>query len=75
LNAAHNDDSLNLLGESINTLKKYMVKDVSKEVCLEVNSKRAKYTLMSHRQSAGKNHKNHRSCKELMKFKYLGKTA
>jgi hypothetical protein len=38
LNAAHNDDSLNLLGENINTLKKYMVKDVSKEVCLEVTS-------------------------------------
>jgi hypothetical protein len=47
---------LNLLGESIDTIKKTTVTsiDTSKKADLEINMERTKYMLWSHHQNAGK---------------------
>jgi hypothetical protein len=47
-------DHVNIVGENIDTIKKKAetVLDASKEVSLEVNPEKTKYTLMSHCQKA-----------------------
>jgi hypothetical protein len=48
-------DDVNLLGENINITRKNAeaLLDASKEIGLEVNSEKTKYTFMSHHQTAG----------------------
>jgi hypothetical protein len=49
----------NLLGDNINTIKNIeALTDASKVVGLKVNAEETKYVLISHHQSAGKNHKD-----------------
>jgi hypothetical protein len=52
------DDDVNLLGDNIDTIKKNTEALIgySKEVGLEVNAEKTKYTLLSRHQNAGKNH-------------------
>jgi hypothetical protein len=51
-------DGVNLLGDNIDTLKKNteILMDGNKEVGLEVNAKKTKYTLLSRHQNAGQKH-------------------
>jgi hypothetical protein len=51
-------DHVNLLGDNADTMKKNTetLIDTSKEVGLEVNTKKTKYMLLSHHQCAGQNH-------------------
>jgi hypothetical protein len=61
------------------TTKKTMeaLLDASKEVGLEVNPEKTKYTLMSHSQKIGQNHSvntANKSSEDVAKFKYLGTT-
>jgi hypothetical protein len=51
-------DDADLLGGNIDTIKENGVTliDASKEVSLEVNTEKTKYTLLSHHQNAGQNH-------------------
>jgi hypothetical protein len=58
-----------------NTIKKntQTLIDASKEVCLEVNTEKTKYMLLSRQQNAGKNHDNRRF-ENVAQFKYLGTT-
>jgi ribosomal protein S2 len=69
---------LGLLGD-IDTIKKNMetLIDSSKEVGLEVNTKKTKYMLLSHHQNAGQNHDMviaNRCFENVAKFRYLGTT-
>jgi hypothetical protein len=51
-------DDVNLLGESISTIKENaeIILSGSEESCIEINSEKTKYVVMSHEQNAGKNH-------------------
>jgi hypothetical protein len=51
-------DDVNLLEDNTNTMKKHVeaLIDTNKEVCLEVNTEKTKYMLLSHHQNAGQNH-------------------
>jgi hypothetical protein len=69
---------VNLLRDNIDTIKKNMetLIDASKEIGLEVNTERAKYTLLSRQQNAGHNHdirKADRCFENMAKFRYLSK--
>jgi hypothetical protein len=60
--------------ESIETL---LVFHASKEICLEVNTEKTKYMLMSRHQNSGQNHNiktAHRSFENVAKVTYLGTT-
>jgi hypothetical protein len=50
-------NDVNLLGDNIDTTKKNTetLIDASKEVGLEMNVEKTKYTLLSHHQNAGQN--------------------
>jgi hypothetical protein len=50
-------DDVNLLGDSIDTIKKNteILMDASKEIGLEMNVKKTKYMLLSHQQNTGLN--------------------
>jgi len=51
-------DDVNLLGESISTIKENAeaLLSGSEEICIEINAEKTKYVVMSHEQNAGKNH-------------------
>jgi hypothetical protein len=70
---------VNLLGDNINTIKKntQTLIDARKEVGLEVNKEKTKYTLLSRRQNAGQNHDikiGNRYFENVEQFRYLGTT-
>jgi hypothetical protein len=50
-------DDVNLLGESISTIKENAetLLSGSEEICIEINAEKTKYVVMSHEQNAGKN--------------------
>jgi ribosomal protein S2 len=71
---------VNLLGDSIDTIKKSTetLIDASKEVDLEVNTKKTKYMSLSCHQNAGRTHdiKMANRCSEnVALFRYLGMTV
>jgi hypothetical protein len=75
-------DDVNLLGDNIHvdTIKKNtkISIDTSKEVGLEVNTEKRKYTLLSCHQNAGKNHHikiAHRCFENVEQFRYLKMTV
>jgi hypothetical protein len=53
-------DDVNQLGDNIDTIKRntQTLIDASKEIGLEVNTEKTKYTLLSRHQNAGQNHEN-----------------
>jgi hypothetical protein len=71
--------NVNLLGDNINTIKKNTSSnDASKEVGLEVNTRKGEYMLVFHHQNAGQNHNikiASRSFVNVAKFRYLGMIA
>jgi hypothetical protein len=72
-------DDVNLLGDSVDTIKKntQTLTDTSKEVGLEVNTKKTMYMLLSRHQNAGRNHDikiGNRCFKNVAQFRYLGTT-
>jgi hypothetical protein len=72
-------DDVNLLGDNIDAIKKNMetLIDASKEVGLEVNTKKTKYMLLSRHQNAGESYDikiANRCFENVTKFRYLGTT-
>jgi hypothetical protein len=74
-------DYVNLLGDNIDTIKKttQTLIDASKEVGLEVHTKKTKYEylLLSRQQNAGENRDikiGNRCFENVAKFRYLGTT-
>jgi hypothetical protein len=70
----------NLLGENIDAIQEHngTFNEVSKRVCLEVNSEKIRYMLLCHRQNAGQNHDTkleYVSFENVAQFKYLGMTV
>ncbi|PNF29998.1 hypothetical protein B7P43_G06210 [Cryptotermes secundus] len=58
-----------------NTKKTHKRVDASKEVCLEVNTEKTKYMLLSRHQNAGQNHDikiGNRCFENVAQFRYLG---
>jgi hypothetical protein len=81
LNGTHqllvNSGDVNLLGDKIDTIKKYTETsiDASKEVGLEVNTGKTKCMLLSRHQNAGQNHDikmAKTSFENVARFKCLG---
>jgi hypothetical protein len=73
-------DDVNLLGDNIDTVKKYteILIDASKEIGLEINVEKTKYMLLSHHQNVGQNRDikiANRSFENVSEFKYLGTTV
>jgi hypothetical protein len=73
-------DDVNLLDDNIDTIKRntQTLIDASKEVGLEVNKEKTKYTLLSRHQNAEENHDiktASRSFENVAQFKYLGTTV
>jgi hypothetical protein len=72
-------DEVNILGGSIHCIKEN-TKDLviaSKKICLEVNVKTTKYTVMWRNHNAGQNHNikiDSKSFERMEEFKYLGTT-
>jgi hypothetical protein len=71
---------VNLLADNMNTIKKNTetLIGASKEVGLEVNAEKAKYTLLSRHQNAGQNHNikiGDKPFENVAQFKYLGTTV
>jgi hypothetical protein len=72
-------DDVNILGRSIHSIKKNAEGLViaSKEIGLEVNAEKTKYTVMSQNQNARHNHNikiDSKSFEKVDEFKYLEKT-
>jgi sorting nexin-29 len=73
-------DDINLLGDNTDTIEKNTetLIDASKEVGLEINVEKTKYTLLSRRQNAGQNRDikiANRSLENVSQFKYWGTTV
>jgi hypothetical protein len=73
-------DDVNLLGDNIDTIKKNKetLIDGSKEVGLEINVEKTKYTLLSRHQNVGQNRDiiiAIRSFQNVSQLKYLGMTV
>jgi hypothetical protein len=72
-------DDINLLGNSINTIKKNTETPLKagRDIGLEINAEKTKYVIMCYLQNSGQN-QNIRIANELFenvaKFKYLGMT-
>ena len=72
-------DDVNILGESIRTLKENAeaLVAVTREIGLEVSADKTKYMVMSRDQNAGRNHKvriDDSTFERVEEFKYLGTT-
>jgi hypothetical protein len=72
-------DDVNILGGSIHSIKKNTetLVVVSKEIGLEVNTEKTKYTLMTRNQNSGQNHNikiDNKHFERVREFKYLGTT-
>jgi hypothetical protein len=72
-------DEVNLLGDSINTIKENTVTllGASRDIGLEINTEKIKYMIMSHLLYSGHNQNVRRaneSFENVAKFKYLGAT-
>jgi hypothetical protein len=72
-------DDINLLGDSINTIKETTetLFEASRDIDIKINAEKTKYMIMSHHPNSGHN-QNVRIGSELFenvaKFKYLGMT-
>jgi hypothetical protein len=69
-------EPVNLLDDNIDTIKinTQTLIDASKEVGLQVNAEKTKYTLLSHHQNAGQNHDikiTKRRFENVIQFRYL----
>jgi hypothetical protein len=70
-------EDVNLWSENINSIMKNTVDILHaiRKVCLEVNTKKSKYALMSHDYNAWQNHKIKlvsNAFKDVAEFRYLG---
>jgi hypothetical protein len=72
-------DDINLLGDSVNTMKEKTetLLEGRRDICLETNTQKTKYMIMSRHPNSGQNQNiriANESFEKVAKFKYLGPT-